>query len=171
MMTRSATLITISIAIVAQVFSMWTKPAPRLLWNGSASVPIGFYGIESIDQLTVTNLVVALPPDSLAAFLAERGYVPLGVPLIKRILALRGQSVCRNELVVSVDGIGMGMALARDRQGRPMPVWQGCRAIAQDEVFLMNSEEPASFDGRYFGPIPLHAIIGRANPLRTFNKP
>ena len=171
MMTRSATLITISIAIVAQVFSMWTKPAPRLLWNGSASVPIGFYGIESIDQLAVTNLVVALPPNSLAAFLAERGYVPLGVPLIKRVLALRGQSVCRNELVISVDGIGMGMALAGDRQGRPLPVWQGCRAIAQDEVFLMNWDEPASFDGRYFGPIPFHAIIGRAKPLWTFDKP
>jgi conjugative transfer signal peptidase TraF len=171
MMTRSVTLITLSIGIVAQAFSMWTKPAPRLLWNGSASVPIGLYSLESFDQLAVTNLVVALPPNSLAAFLAERGYVPLGVPLIKRILALRGQSVCRNELVVSVDGIGMGMALARDRQGRPMPVWQGCRAIAQDEVFLMNWDEPASFDGRYFGPIPFRAIIGRAKPLWTLDKP
>jgi conjugative transfer signal peptidase TraF len=170
MMTRSATLITISIAIVAQAFSMWAKPAPRLLWNATASVPIGFYGIESIDQLAVTNLVVALPPNSLAAFLAERGYVPLGVPLIKRVLAIRGQSVCRNELVVSVDGIGMGMARARDRQGRPLPVWEGCRAIAHDEVFLMNWDEPASFDGRYFGPIPFRAIIGRAKPLWTLDK-
>ena len=171
MMTRSATLITISAAIVAQAFSMWAKPAPRLLWNGSASVPIGFYGIESGDQLAVTNLVVALPPNSLASFLAERGYVPLGVPLIKRILALRGQSVCRNELVISVDGITMGNALAGDRRGRPLPVWQGCRTIAQDEVFLMNWDEPASLDGRYFGPISLHTIIGRAKPLWTFDKP
>src|SRR5262249_47373216 len=98
MITRSTTLITISIAIAAQAFPVWTKPVPRLLWNGSASVPIGFYGVESIDQLAVTNLVVALPPNSLAAFLAERDYVPFGVPLIKRVLALRGQTVCRNEL-------------------------------------------------------------------------
>jgi conjugative transfer signal peptidase TraF len=171
MMTRSVTLITLSIGIVAQAFSMWTKPAPRLLWNGSASVPIGLYSLESFDQLAVTNLVVALPPNSLAAFLAERGYVPLGVPLIKRVLALHGQSVCRNELVISVDGIEMGMALAGDRQGRPLPVWEGCRAIAQDEVFLMNRHEPASFDGRYFGPTSLRAIIGRAKPLWTFDKP
>jgi conjugative transfer signal peptidase TraF len=170
LMTRSATLIAMSIAIVAQAFLMRTKPAPRLLWNASASVPIGFYSIEPVDQLAVTNLVVAAPPKSVAAFLAQRGYVPLGVPLIKRILALRGQSVCRNELVISVDGIEMGMALAHDRQGRPLPVWQGCRAIAQDEVFLMNWDEPASFDGRYFGPIQLSTIIGRAKPLWTFDK-
>jgi conjugative transfer signal peptidase TraF len=157
-----------SIAIVAQAFSLCIKPAPRLLWNASESVPVGLYSVEAGDQLAVTNLVVAMPPNSLATFLAERGYLPLGVPLIKRILALRGQSVCRNELVISVDGIAMGMALAHDRQGRPLPVWQGCRVMAHDEVFLMNWDEPASFDGRYFGPIPLRSIIGRAKPLWTF---
>jgi conjugative transfer signal peptidase TraF len=171
MMTRSQTLITMSIAIVVHAFSLCMKPAPRLLWNASESVPVGLYSVEVGDQLAVTNLVVAMPPNSLATVLNERGYVPLGVPLIKRILALRGQSVCRNELVISVDGIAMGTALAHDRQDRPLPVWQGCRAIAQDEVFLMNWDEPASFDGRYFGPIPLHAIIGRAKPLWTLDKP
>jgi conjugative transfer signal peptidase TraF len=171
MMTRSVTLITMSIAIVAQALSMRSKPSPRLLWNASASVPIGFYRVEPIDHLAVTNLVVAMPPNSLAIVFAARGYLPLGVPLIKRILALRGQSVCRNDLAISVDGIEMGMAFAHDRRGRELPVWHGCRAIAQDEVFLMNWDEPASFDGRYFGPIPLRAIIGRAKPLWTFDRP
>ena len=170
-MTRSETLITMSIAIVVHAFPLCMKPAPRLLWNASESVPVGLYSVEAGDQLAVTNLVVAMPPNSLATFLAERGYVPLGVPLIKRILALCGQSVCRNELVISVDGIGMGKALAHDRQGRPLPVWQGCQVMAEGEVFLMNWDEPASFDGRYFGPIPLRAIIGLATPLWTLDKP
>jgi type IV secretory pathway protease TraF len=65
----------------------------------------------------------------------------------------------------------MGMALAHDRQDRALPVWQGCRTISQDEVFLMNWDEPVSLDGRYFGPIPLRAIIGRAEPLWTLDKP
>jgi conjugative transfer signal peptidase TraF len=171
MMTRSATLITMSIAIVALTLSMGTKPLPRLLWNASASVPIGFYSVEPIDQLAVTNLVVAMPPNSLATVFAERGYLPIGVLLIKRILALRGQSVCRNDLAISVDGIEMGMALAYDRQGRQLPVWHGCRTLTQDEVFLMNWEEPASFDGRYFGPMSLRGILGRAKPLWTIDKP
>ena len=87
MMTRSQTLITMSIAIVAHAFSLCMKPV-RLLWNASESVPVGLYSVEAGDQLAVTNLVVAMPPNSLATFLDERGYVPLGVPLIKRILAL-----------------------------------------------------------------------------------
>jgi conjugative transfer signal peptidase TraF len=171
MMTRSKTLITMSIAVILQAISLCMKPAPRLLWNASESVPVGLYSVEAGDQLAVTNLVVAMPPNSLATFLDERGYVPLGVPLIKRILALPGQSVCRNELVISVDGIAMGVALAHDQRGRPLPIWQGCRAIAQGEVFLMNWDEPASFDGRYFGLMPLRAIIGRAQPLWTLDKP
>jgi type IV secretory pathway protease TraF len=64
----------------------------------------------------------------------------------------------------------MGMALTHDRRGRPLPVWQGCRAISQGEAFLMNWDEPNSFDGRYFGPVPVHAIIGRAKPLWTFEE-
>ena len=89
------------------------------------------------------------------------------MPLIKRILALPGQTVCRTGLTITVDGIDMGAARERDRRGRPLLVWQGCRVVAAGEVFLMNWDEPASLDGRYFGPIPLQAIVGRAAPLWT----
>jgi conjugative transfer signal peptidase TraF len=167
---RSATLAAMVIGVAVVTLTMAAKPMPRFVWNVSESVPIGLYSIEPVHQFTVTNLVVAAPPQRLATFLAERGYLPLGVPLIKRILALPGQSVCRNELAISVDGIEMGTALAHDRRGRALPIWRGCRAIAQGEVFLMNWDEPASLDGRYFGPIPLSAIIGRAEPLWTFEK-
>ena len=167
---RSATLVAMVIGVAVVTLTMATKPMPLFVWNASESVPIGFYRVEPICQLAVRNLVVAAPPQRLATFLAERGYLPLGVPLIKRILALPGQSVCRNELAISVDGIEMGTALAHDRRSRPLPIWQGCRAIAQGEVFLMNWDEPASLDGRYFGPIPSSSIIGRAEPLWTFEK-
>jgi conjugative transfer signal peptidase TraF len=168
---RSATLIVMVIGVAVVTLTMGAKPMPHFVWNASESVPIGLYSVEPIDQLAVTNLVVAVPPQPLATFLAERGYLPLGVLLIKRVLALPGQSVCRYELAISVDGIDMGTTLAHDRRGRALPVWQGCRVIAQGEVFLMNWDEPASLDGRYFGPIPLDTIVGRAKPLWTFEEP
>jgi len=114
--------------------------------------------------------VVAYPPEPLATFLADAGYLPHGVPLIKRILALAGQTVCRTGLTIMVDGIDMGTARERDHRGRPLPDWQGCRVVADDQVFLMNWDEPASLDGRYFGPIPLASIVGRAEPLWTFEE-
>jgi type IV secretory pathway protease TraF len=92
------------------------------------------------------------------------------VPLIKRVLALPGQIVCRENLTITVDGIEMGAARARDRRGRVLPFWQGCRTLAQGEVFLMNWDEPASLDSRYFGPLPLTTIAGRAAPVWTFEE-
>ena len=80
-----------------------------------------------------------------------------------------GQSVCWTSAPISIDGIEIGTALAYDRRGRALPDWQGCRAITPGEVFLMNSDAPASFDGRYFGPTPLSEIVGHAEPLWTFN--
>jgi conjugative transfer signal peptidase TraF len=167
---RAAALTVLAIALALITFTMTAKPMPRLLWNASASVPIGLYGIAALGKLAIGDLVVVAPPKPLAAFLASRGYLPLGVPLIKHVFALPGQIACRNELLVAVDGTVAVTALAHDWRGRVLPAWQGCRVIAPDEVFLMNSDEPASFDGRYFGPIPRSAIVGRALPLWTFAK-
>ena len=61
----------------------------------------------------------------------------------------------------------MGEALERDRRGRTLPVWEGCRAVRAGEVFLMNWQSENSLDGRYFGPLPASTIVGRADPLWT----
>jgi type IV secretory pathway protease TraF len=48
----------------------------------------------------------------------------------------------------------MGHALDRDHLGRTLPGWQGCRIVADHEVFLMNWQSENSHDNRYFGPLP-----------------
>jgi conjugative transfer signal peptidase TraF len=170
MRARLPTLITMFGAAAIVMLTLGPKPAPSLVWNASESVPIGLYRVRPSGKLTVTNLVVLQPPEPLATFLADGGYLPRGVPLIKRILALPAQTVCRNALAILVDGIEMGAARERDRRGRALPSWQGCRLLARGEVFIMNWHEPASLDGRYFGPIPVTAIVGRAHPLWTFEE-
>ena len=72
----------------------------------------------SPEGLSLGDLVIAMPPEPLATFLGNAGYLPTGVPLLKRILALSGHTVCREGLVISVDEIEMGTALERDRGGR-----------------------------------------------------
>jgi type IV secretory pathway protease TraF len=86
---------------------------------------------------------------------------------MKRILGVSGQTVCRSNLSIIVDGVEMGTALQRDRDGRDLPVWQGCRRIPTGQVFLMNWQVPDSLDGRYFGLTSTNQIIGRAVPLWT----
>ena len=46
----------------------------KLLWNASASAPVGLYMIDSDGPVEVTDLVAVDAPEPLAAFLAERGY-------------------------------------------------------------------------------------------------
>ena len=139
----------------------------KLIWNATASAPIGFYTVEPADRIEVPELVAIMPPGPLAGFMVGRGYVARDVPLLKRVLGLPGQRVCRIGLTVTVDGVEMGDALERDRIGRDLPVWQGCHIIAEGELFLMNWDVHDSLDGRYFGTIPASSVVGRALPLWT----
>jgi conjugative transfer signal peptidase TraF len=147
------------------------NPTPRaflpklLLWNASASVPRGLYLLRPTSPLHVGELVTVAPPEPLARFAAMRGYLPIGVPLLKHIAALDGQTVCRFARVVRVDGRAVAIARERDSVGRSLPSWQGCRTLRAGQVFLLNSTIPDSFDGRYFGVLPANSITARAEPL------
>ena len=114
-----------------------------------------------------TDLVAVAAPEPIASFLADGGYLPRDTPLLKRVLGLPGQTVCRSGVLISVDGVAMGTALQRDRIDRPLPDWQGCRIVADGEIFLMNWDVPDSLDGRYFGPIAARTVIGTATPIYT----
>jgi len=164
---RLATLLTTLGAAVLAVPSITAKPAPVYIWNASESVPIGLYRLHRTGRLSVTQLVAVQSPEPLATLLADRRYLPRGIPLLKRVLALPGQTVCRDQLAITVDKIELGAARVHDSRGRPLPVWQGCRVIADGEVFLMNWRSADSLDGRYFGVLPASAIIGTAEPLWT----
>ncbi len=143
-------------------------PMPiKFIWNASASAPVGLYSIDSAGPFEVTDLVAIDVPEPLRTFLAERGYLPKGVPLLKRVRAISGQTICRSNLAITVDGIAAGSALERDRSGRPLPGWQGCLRIPVGEILLMNWKVRDSLDGRYFGVTSTNRIIGRAVPLWT----
>jgi conjugative transfer signal peptidase TraF len=165
-MTRFGWVIATYVATLGIGLSALLHPAPRLIWNASASVPIGLYAVHPAGGLHVGELLVVMPPEPLAGFLDERGYLPKGVPLLKRIAALPGQTVCRSDRTISIDGVAAGEALDRDHLGRKLPVWRGCRIIGDGEIFLMNPRAD-SLDGRYFGALPDTAIAGQAAPLWT----
>ena len=166
-MTRFAWVMATYFATMGVAVSAFVDLPKKLIWNVTASAPIGLYAVQPPDGIEITDLAVVAPPEPVASFLEAGGYVPRGVPLMKRVLALPGQKVCRENLLVTVNGIAMGTARERDSHGRNLPVWQGCRTIAEGEVFLMNWQSADSLDGRYFGPLPARSIVGRATPLWT----
>ena len=140
------------------------RPAPWLVWNASASAPVGFYRVLPGNAVR-GDLVLVRTPESVRQLAVERGYLPATVPLVKRVAALDGDIVCAADDVISVNGRVVAERLARDRLGRPLPSWSGCHLLDDGEVFLLMEGVSDSFDGRYFGPIPTAAIIGRLVPL------
>ncbi|UHD45467.1 S26 family signal peptidase [Aureimonas altamirensis] len=166
-MTRRRTLAVTVLAVLGIAAASAVEMPTKLIWNATASAPVGFYTVEPADTPAVPELVAVMPPEPLARFMTERGYIARGVPLLKRVLGLPGQRVCRIGRTITVDAVEMDQALKRDRIGRDLPVWQGCRVIGDDQLFLMNWEVRDSLDGRYFGPTPASSVIGRARPLWT----
>lgn len=145
-------------------------PHPHILWNASASAPIGLYRVDGDATPAVGDLVVLTPPKTIARFIAERRYLPDGVPLLKKLAAVPGQNVCRTGADIFVDSIPVAEARTHDRIGRKMPVWHGCQRILVDELFLLN---PAvdSLDSRYFGPVSASDVVGVAHPVLTRSSP
>ena len=161
------TLLLSGIALALIGASAAVRSDPVLLWNPSPSVPVGFYILTPIDTLEVGALVAVRPPRALETWLVDNRYVGRDTPLLKRIAALPGAEVCREGSAIQIDGEAVAEALERDRLDRPLPVWTGCRVLADGQIFFLNAREPASLDGRYFGPLDDEVIIGRATPLWT----
>ena len=166
-MTRFGYVMATYAALIAFGVASCVSVPVKLLWNASASTPIGFYDLTAPHDLKLGDPVAVMPEKPLADFIVERGYIGRGVPLLKHVAALPGQRVCRSGGAVTVDGAHVGDALDHDARGRILPVWQGCRRIADGEVFLMNTAVSDSLDGRYFGALPARDIIGKATPLYT----
>lgn len=145
-------------------------PHPRLVWNASASVPLGLYRVQPISAASVGDLVVIQPPPGLARMLAKGHYLPLRLPMLKHVAATAGSTICRTGASITIDGQAAAQARGEDRLGRPLPVWRGCRTIGVHQLFLLNPA-PDSLDGRYFGAVSDEGLRGRATPLLTRDAP
>ncbi|UTH29644.1 S26 family signal peptidase [Ectopseudomonas hydrolytica] len=155
--------------LVASLFALgWaalTTSPPRLIYNASDSVPVGWYRISPTNSLTPGDLVlVRLPPEAMS-LASQRGYLPANMPLLKTVAAMAPQRVCALGSQVRIDGVVVARRMRWDQQGRALPSWQACRRLVGGELFLLSSSNPASFDSRYFGPVSADAVIGRAQPL------
>jgi len=112
---RIAPLAAMLVGVCLIVGPALVSPIPWLTWNASVSLPMGLYGVQAADRLAAGNILLARAPTALVPLFAERGYLPAGVPLLKRIAALPGHVVCRNSLLITIDGIAAGQAHGRDR--------------------------------------------------------
>ncbi len=140
-------------------------PTPLLVWNASASAPIGLYVVRPGAALRAGDLVAARLPPVARSIAADRRYLPLRLPVLKRVAAMAGHDVCARGAVISIDGMTAAVRRATDAAGRPMSWWEGCRHLRNGEIFLLTATVPTSYDGRYFGVTRQADVIGKAHLL------
>jgi len=140
-------------------------PAPRLIWNASASAPIGLYAVTPGAMAETGDMVVAQVPDPWRALAAQRRYIPANVPLVKHVAAAAGDEVCALGREIFINGRRAAERLDSDASKRPMPRWEGCVRLRGRQLFLLMTHSPASLDGRYFGITEGDLVIGKARLL------
>lgn len=159
--------------LAALAWAAFVSPLPRVVYNPSDSVAIGWYRVDPLAHPTESPppavqagriVLVPLPP-AAAVLAARRGYLPLRIPLLKPVAAVAPQTVCVRDGLVRIDGMPVAAVLRRDGRGRPLRAWPSCRRLRPGELFLLSTTNPASFDSRYFGPVRVSTVLGIAHPV------
>lgn len=132
---------------------------PPAIINETISMQEGIYvrtgGVSDLQH----GDVIAMPMNRSAKdYLSNRLGYPADTMLIKRVVALPGETVCRHAGIVTVPGRQV-RAERRDSEGTLLPFWTGCHRLLSTEVFVLG-DHPASFDSRYFGPVRVSTLSG-----------
>ena len=141
------------------------------------SIPMGFYLCTDAEP-PVGRLVTFCPPEEVARYALERGYLhrgscPGGVePLGKYILAGPGDRIVIQPEGLQVNDTPIPNSSVHhvDQMGRELPHYAfGEHVIGPDSRFMFSGHHPRSYDSRYFGPISKSSIISTLRPLWTFD--
>ena len=92
--------------------------------------------------------------------------------LIKRVIALPGETIEIRECVVLIDGKAILEPYLNDYDIQQINLEDRCRVpeleptkISDDHIFVMGDNRPQSFDSRMFGEIESDLVVGRAFSL------
>lgn len=153
--------VTAATALAALAIGGVTATPTFLAWNSSPSVSEGLYWIEPKARISNGDLVLAWAPLEGRMLAARRAYLPASVPLIKKVAASEGDTVCGLGPLILINGRAIAERSGFDPSGRAMPSWKSCRTLGSGELFLLGRTKQ-SFDGRYFGPIGRTETLGKA---------
>jgi conjugative transfer signal peptidase TraF len=149
-----------NIMVSTGVFLLVLESPKWLIWNRTASAPIGLYWVSNAPP-SIGCWGVVSAESEVATWSREHGFIGKDWPLIKLVSGLEGDEICRHNERISINGVNAARAHSIDRYGRSLPSWSGCFKVTRAQAFLLSSH-PESLDGRYFGATDLRNIEGRA---------
>jgi len=158
----------IGIALSGLSFAVSNRSEKSYYLNLSPCVPLGIYTIVPHNEIRTGDLVVFDPPQGARPYIYGRHWLPDGWPLMKYVGAGQGDTYAVLDGIFTINGKYAGPVFERDRNGKALP-YRGGRFRVERNTFLpVSTHINNSFDGRYFGCVPLSSIKGRAIPMWTF---
>jgi signal peptidase I len=149
--------------------------------NLTPSVPVGLYLSDANQQGAERGKLVTFHPHNAAAQYAfQRGWMKPGSVYVKRVAAVAGDMVCADkELTIRTQSVGETSAFVRvgeiaetDHDGQPLPhLLSGCERVPEGYFLPVGDGLPNSYDGRYYGFVPVSAIVASLRPLWTKSEP
>jgi conjugative transfer signal peptidase TraF len=157
----------VAIAVALTIITSIVSPPPLLLvWNTTASTPVGLYAVSRAVPKRGDLLITRLPRE-MEALAVSRRILSANTPVLKPIAAVAGDLVCRTGSTIRINGRLAAIARGHDGHGRPLPTWRGCRRLSSFQVFVL-ARDAHSFDSRYYGLLDIRLARGIARPLLTF---
>ncbi len=135
-----------------------------IIYNSTPSVPEGFYRYAGL-EFDPGRIVLFSTPQIVRDYTLDHySSEPLQY-FLKPVLAEQGDHVCYRSGEFLLNGEVFADVESQDRSGNPLPVWNECRNLREDEVFVYSGRVKNSFDSRYYGPVAKEQIIGAFVPL------
>ena len=145
------------------LISMEGRLPQYLVYNSTASVPVGWYLLITPNDISKGDMVVFTLPEKMQVLAEERGWLPRNTKLLKRVGAIAGEIYGVNQSQqFYVGGVYCGQARSVDGKGRKMPSLSHGGHIVEKDSFLPVGDNPKSFDGRYYGTVPLSCVEYKA---------
>jgi type IV secretory pathway protease TraF len=148
---------------IAMLLVPQSMRSPVLIWNATPSAPVGLYLVTG-KTLETGRRVAVRPPQAVRELGVRYRLMRSDDLLIKTAAARSGDVLCEREGRLERNGLDIG--------GRG-PVGPGpglfasgapCRRLRPGELLLLGDGE-RSWDGRSFGLVSEHEVVGVVEPL------
>lgn len=143
------------------------KLSQIFVYNHSNSLPQGLYLVVAADDVKRGDLVTVELPEEMKEYAIDRGWMKEGELLLKKIGGFAGTKYVVEGGKFFIDDRYVGPVYEKDGAGLLMPVRNGHFAVKEGCFLPIADQYPKSFDGRYFGDVPLESIHAKAVPILT----
>ncbi|MCF6766014.1 signal peptidase I [Thiotrichales bacterium 19S3-7] len=147
------------------IISMLKAYKIQLRYQGTMSMPAGIYLQYPSNSYRVGDDVIFVPSNTVENLIVKRGWLSEKEPLLKEIIAAKGDFVCIKNGYLWLNEERLVPVLKEDRKKRALPEIKMCRKLKSDEFWMMGISSPYSFDSRYFGIVKKQNILGKVIKL------